>query len=143
MKRLKAANSKSKSCDCQRKLKSKSSTKQQSKSSHRHSLHHHHHGKSHTQKTGDAYALEHKSKTSKKRKLKKEKFGKSEEHLEIKASINKSSKLDDTALNLSFASSVNRLGIRLHYKKKTYTFKAKRNSTLFKHTKLLIFSPWS
>ena len=57
------------------------------------------------------FSLQNRSTTSKKRKLKKDKSGISEEHLEFQTNINKSSKLDDSASasNLSFASLTSRI----------------------------------
>jgi hypothetical protein len=97
-------------CTCR-----KSNLKEDSCSIGKNENQHHHHrrrkNKHDLSEEVDKFPFEQqRAKTSKKRKLKKEKFGKSEEHLEIKASINKSSKLDDSASNLSYTSLTSKKG---------------------------------
>jgi len=95
-------------CTCR-----KSNLKEDSCSNGKNDNHHHHRrrkNKHNSNEDVDKFPFEQRAKTSKKRKLKKEKFGKSEEHLEIKASINKSSKLDDSASNLSYTSLTSKKG---------------------------------
>lgn len=90
-------------CSCR-----KSSLKDEMRLKRKNDRHHHRKSKAET-KSAENFPFEHRSKTSKKRKLKKEKFGKSED-FELKASINKSSKLDDSASNLSYMSLASKKG---------------------------------